>query len=146
MINATAVRPVQQRTFAWIASSVVSVLILCLSLIFSGCTAPEKTALQVSYAAQGFLAQAQQNHLEECKAAPTKPFPCAMLTQAIGAQNMLIDVAETYCGWPVGYMPPPGTPVAPCAANKDVLARLQAATNNLSQIIKNYKIASGGKP
>lgn len=122
-------------------------LILDLCVIFLlGCTAPEKTALQVSYAAQGFLSQAQQNHLEECKAAPTKPFPCAMLTQAIGAQNTLIDAAETYCGWPVGYMPPPGIVTAPCRQDKSVLAQLQTATNNLAQIIKDYKIASGGKP
>jgi hypothetical protein len=125
-------------------ASFVAIVLIC--SFVSGCPKAEVIALQTAYASQGFIQQAQQNHLQECQASPTKSFPCAMINQAIGAQNMLIDAAETYCGWPAGYMPPQGATPAPCIRKADALAILQAATANLGQTIKDYKIASGGKP
>lgn len=122
----------------------VALVLTCFCL--AGCPKPEAMALQTAYAAQGFLQEAQANHLQECQLNPQKNFPCVMINQAVGAQNMLVDAAETYCGWPIGYMPPQGTVPAPCARKQDALAILQAATANLGHIIQDYKLASGGKP
>jgi hypothetical protein len=141
--SATIARLLPLRIFVRTVNFAALVL-TCLSI--AGCPKAEETALQTAYAAQGFIQQAQANHLQECQLYPQKNFPCEMINQAVGAQNMLIDAAETYCGWPAGYMPPQGAIPAACSRKPDALSILLAATANLGHIIKDYKLASGGKP
>ncbi len=118
---------------------------MALAFVLAGCSPLEVSARDAAAAAQGFLEQAQQNHLAECQANPGKPFPCVTINQAVGAQNLLIDAIEQYCGWPSR----PGADALkqfagqPCARNKGAEQHLQNAVASLNSIIADYKLAAG---
>ncbi len=117
-------------------------------LILSGCQPIENSAKDAIAASNGFLGQAQKNHLEECKANPTKPFPCAKLNQAVGALNLLIDATMQYCGWPnrPGAEALKALSGQKCAPNKAALPILKNAIASMNSVIADYKTASGGTP
>lgn len=123
-------------------------ILICVCFILSGCQPVENSARDAIAASQGFIARAQQNHLEECKANPSKSFPCVKINQAVGAQNLLIDITEQYCGWPNR----PGADALKalagqkCIPNKTVLPYLKNAVASLNSILADYKTASGGTP
>ena len=117
-------------------------------VFLAGCTPVEQQARDALAASQGFIMQAQKNHQAECSQTPKKSFPCAMINQAVGAQNLAIDALEVYCGWTA-------SDVADAAASKTVHAcvpvktaadPLKAALSNLNRILKDYKLTSGGTP
>ena len=106
----------------------VFAVLVCLCL--TACQPLENTARDVIAGAQGFIQQAQVNHLAECQANPTKDFPCQTINRAVAAQNLAIDALNVYCGF--GKDTPAHTP---CAANKSGAASLNAALDNLNRII-----------
>jgi len=115
-------------------------------VFLAGCTPVEQQARDALAASQGFIMQAQQNHQAECAATPKKSFPCAMINQAVGAQNLAIDALEVYCGWTAQDIQDAaaGKSVHPCIETKTAADPLKAALTNLNQILKDYKLASGG--
>lgn len=119
-------------------STVLFAALVFTGLSLAGCSPLENRARDAAAASQGFIQQAQRNHLAECQANPAKPFPCQTINQAIAAQNLLIDAIEQYCGWPSGTQPS-GAASYPCAKNVSAQQRLQAAINSINQIIKDYK-------
>ena len=122
--------------------SLVAVIALC------ACTNFVKASVATLAAAQGFIAQAQANHNTECTAAPTKPFPCVAINQAVAAQNVAVSALETYCQVPVA--PTPATlqaqGSAACNPNPTSKQVLVAALSNLGAIVAQYKSQSGGQP
>lgn len=124
------------------------VVVLAVALLLAGCSPLENQARDALAASQGFIAQAQMNHQAECSATPKKAFPCAMINQAVGAQNLAIDALETYCSWipqDVANVAA-GKPVHGCIEVKTASGALSAALANLSRVLKDYKTASGGQP
>ena len=115
------------------------------ALMLSGCSPLENRARDAIAVSKGFIAKAQQNHLMECNANPYKPFPCAMINQAVGAQNMLADAAALYCGWPINPSSVilQGPPLA-CTPHQEYAARLTNAVNSINAIMRDYKLASRG--
>lgn len=113
--------------------------ILFSALVFTGCSSLENKARDAAAASQGFIEQAQRNHLAECQASPAKPFPCQVINQAVAAQNLLVDAVEQYCGWPAGIQPPSGATNHVCAKNVSATQRLQAAVNSVNKILADYK-------
>ena len=115
-------------------------------VFLAGCTPVEQQARDALAASQGFIAQAQSNHQAECSTNPKKPFPCAMINQAVGAQNLAIDALETYCSWTAQDVAglAAGTQTHGCIEVKTVESGLKTAIANLNQILKDYKKASGG--
>ncbi len=111
--------------------------LLVLTLGVKGCSPLENQARNAIAGADGFLEQAQKNHLDECKANPSKDFPCGMINRAGAAQNLAIDSLRVYCGYTKAT--PPNTP---CVANKSSAASLRAAIDNLNKIIADYKEAA----
>jgi hypothetical protein len=111
--------------------------LMCLVLVLAACQPLENTARDVIAGAQGFIEQAQKNHLAECQANPTKDFPCRTINRAVAAQNLAIDSLTVYCGFSKDT--PPNTP---CAANKSKAASLKSALETLNRIIADYKEAS----
>jgi len=121
---------------------------LLLVLFLGGCTPVEQQARDALAASQGFIAQAQKNHQAECSQTPTKAFPCAMINQAVGAQNLAIDALEVYCGWTASDVADAaaGKSVHACVPVKTAADPLKAALSNLNRILADYKAASGGTP
>src|SRR6516164_166904 len=117
-------------------------------VFLAGCSPVEQQARDALAASQGFIMQAQQNHQAECSQTPKKAFPCAMITQAVGAQNLAIDALEVYCGWTASDVADAaaGKSVHPCVETKTAADPLKAALSNLNRILKDYKTASGGTP
>src|SRR6516225_1731797 len=117
-------------------------------VFLAGCSPVEQQARDALAAAQGFIMQAQQNHQAECSQTPEKDFPCAMINQAIGAQNLAIDALEIYCGWTASDVADAaaGKSVHACVPVKTAADPLKAALSNLNRILKDYKLASGGAP
>jgi len=113
----------------------VFVVLICLCL--AACQPFEETARDVIAGAQGFIQQAQKNHLEECRANPTKDFPCGTINRAVAAQNLAVDALAVYCGF--GHDMSPNTS---CRVNKSAAAALKASLDNLNRIISDYKEAS----
>jgi len=126
----------------------ILVLLFCTCLLLSGCQPIENSARDAIAAADGFISQAQRNHLDECKANPSKSFPCVKLNQAVGAQNLLIDVTEQYCGWPnrPGAAELKALAGQKCIQNKTILPYLKNAVASLNSVLADYKVASGGQP
>ena len=126
----------------------MAVLLLPLLLPLLACPKFVASSVDTLAAAQGFIAQAQLNHQTECKADPTKNFPCQMINQAVDAQNTAVDALEAYCQLPV--RPDPialkaqgGTT---CNENPSAKQVLVSALANLGTVLANYKAQSGGKP
>ena len=119
--------------------------VLFLAAVTISCSPLENRARDAIAVSKGFIAKAQQNHLMECNANPYKPFPCAMINQAVGAQNMLADAAALYCGWPVNPSSVilQGPPLA-CTPHQEYAARLTNAVNSINAIMRDYKLASRG--
>jgi hypothetical protein len=117
-------------------------------VFLAGCSPVEQQARDALAASQGFIMQAQQNHQAECSQTPKKDFPCAMINQAIGAQNLAIDALEIYCGWTASDVADAaaGKSVHACVPVKTAADPLKAALSNLNRILKDYKLASGGAP
>lgn len=114
------------------------VAILSLAFLLAGCSPLENHARDAAAAAQGFIQQAQKNHQAECQAFPTKPWPCVAINEAVGAQNLLIDAVEQYCGWPSGV----AAPTQPCLRKAEYQKRLAAAVDSVNRIIKDYRAAA----
>lgn len=108
-----------------------------LVLILAACQPLEDTARDVIAGAKGFIQKAQENHLAECTANPTKEFPCRIINRAVAAQNLAVDSLYVYCGFTKDT--PPNTL---CAANKSKAAALKSALETLNRIIADYKEAS----
>lgn len=125
-----------------------AVLAIAALLTLTGCPPIEQNARDTAATAQGFINQAQQDHLAECQANPTKAWPCAYINQAIGAQNLLIDAIEQYCGWPSR----PGADALKqyagqaCVANKGALQHLQSSISSINSIMADYKQAAAANP
>ena len=101
------------------------------------CQPLENTARDTIAGAKGFIEQAQRNHHDECVANPTKAFPCQAINRAVGAQNILVDALEIYCGWTKD------TPQATsCHADKSKGTQLQAAVANLNEVLIHYRMAA----
>ena len=117
-------------------------------VFLAGCSPVEQQARDALAASQGFIMQAQKNHQAECSQTPKKAFPCAMINQAIGAQNLAIDALEIYCGWTASDVADAaaGKSVHACVPVKTAADPLKAALSNLNRILKDYKLASGGAP
>ena len=135
----------KERSWTVLALIVVTAIVV---LSFDGCTPVEQQARDALAASQGFITQAQKNHQAECSQTPKKAFPCAMINQAVGAQNLAIDALETYCSWTAQDVQDAaaGKSVHPCFEAKTAADPLKAALSNLNQILKDYKLASGGTP
>jgi hypothetical protein len=123
-------------------------ILIAVVFLAAGCSPVEQQARDALAASQGFIMQAQQNHQAECSQTPKKSFPCAMINQAVGAQNLAIDALEVYCGWTAQDVQDAaaGKSVHPCFEAKTAMDPLKAALSNLNQILKDYKLASGGTP
>ena len=117
-------------------------------LLLGGCSPVENQARDALAASQGFIIQAQKNHQAECSQTPKKDFPCGIINQAVGAQNLAIDALETYCSWTPQDVADAaaGKTVHPCVETKTAEDTLKSALANLNRILKDYKTASGGTP
>jgi len=123
-------------------------ILIVVVFLAAGCSPVEQQARDALAASQGFIMQAQKNHQAECAATPKKSFPCAMINQAVGAQNLAIDALETYCSWTAQDVADAaaGKSVHACVPVKTAADPLKAALSNLNRILKDYKLASGGTP
>lgn len=125
-----------------------SVSLVGAALISTGCNNFVKASVDTLAAAQGFIAQAQVNHMAECQADSSKPFPCQTITQSVAAENAAVSALEVYCQVPVA--PDPDTlkaqGKAACNANPSAKQVLVTALANLGQIVSTYKQQSGGRP
>jgi hypothetical protein len=126
----------ENRGRAFLALRMLACL-LVFAVALAGCQPIEQTARDVIAGAQGFIEQAQKNHLVECRADPTKEFPCRMINRAVAAQNLAVDALAVYCGFAKDT-----PPNIPCRADKSAAATLKAALDNLNRIISDYKEAS----
>ena len=117
-------------------------------VFLAGCSPVEQQTRDALAASQGFIMQAQQNHQAECSQTPKKSFPCAMINEAVGAQNLAIDALEVYCGWTASDVADAaaGKTVHACVPVKTAADPLKAALSNLNRILHDYKAASGGTP
>src|SRR6516162_2714485 len=117
-------------------------------VFLAGCSPVEQQARDALAASQGFIMQAQKNHQAECSQTPKKSFPCAMINQAVGAQNLAIDALEVYCGWSASDVTDAaaGKTVHACVPVKTAADPLKAALSNLNRILRDYKLASNGAP
>jgi hypothetical protein len=123
--------------------------LICIALLaLTGCDTFVKASVATLAGARDFIGQAQANHKDECTAAPTKPFPCVAINQAVEAQNVAVSALETYCQVPVA--PTPATLAAQgataCNPNPTAKQILVAALSNLGAIVAQYKSQSGGQP
>lgn len=130
----------------WTEKNFVVIALSCalctaLSFALAGCpkTPLEQSALDVIAAAGGSISQMQTDHQVECVANP-KLSLCQKIDQAVAAQNTLIDVTATYCGWTVRPISPS---TAPCARLASAIPAMQVAVTNLSAIIADAKAAAG---
>jgi hypothetical protein len=83
--------------------------------------------------ATGFIGKAQEQYLDQCKAAPMGGV-CVTIHKAVASQNVAIDALRTYCGFgPVDGLDTPCKPVANAAD------ALTAALGNLSNIVTDVK-------
>ena len=107
------------------------------------CNTPlENQARDTAAAAQGFITAAQTAHGAECKADPTKAV-CVDINRAVDAQNILIDAAETYCGWQTRPTPAQlAAATASCQRISSASSGLQVATGNLQNILADIKAVS----
>ena len=123
-------------------------ILIAVVFLAAGCSPVEQQARDALAASQGFIMQAQKNHQAECSQTPKKDFPCAMINQAVGAQNLAIDALEVYCGWSASDIADAaaGKSVHACVPVKTAADPLKAALSNLNRILKDYKAASGGQP
>jgi len=123
-------------------------LLLAAVIALCACTSFVKASVATLAAAQGFIAQAQTNHKAQCTAAPTTPFPCVMINQAVDAQNVAVSALETYCQVPVAPTPEMLSSQGSTACNPNPTAKqiLVAALSNLGAIVAQYKAQSGGQP
>lgn len=103
----------------------------------------ENQARDLQATAQGFIQAAQQKHQADCSV-DKKPRVCQIINQAVAAQNVLVDVAETYCGWPSRPTADDFKNAGPCEQNKASLPALQNAVRNLNGIMADLKSAAGG--
>jgi len=124
------------------------ILLIAIVFLAAGCTPVEQQARDALAASQGFIVQAQKNHQAECSQTPKKDFPCGIINQAVGAQNLAIDALETYCSWTPQDVADAaaGKTVHPCVESKTAEDTLKSALANLNRILKDYKTASGGTP
>jgi hypothetical protein len=125
--------------------AVIAVLLLPFAL--GGCPKLWEDARDAVSSSQGFIEEAQHNHLAECQANPMKPFPCVMINQAVGAQNLLADAIDLYCGWPVrpGVEQFKDLAGKPCASKPEYKKSLESAVKGLNSIIGDYKLAANAK-
>ena len=125
-----------------------AVLIFAAVLVRAGCTSFVKASVDTLAAAQGFIAQAQVNHMAQCTATPTLAFPCQDINQAVAAENAGVSALETYCQVPV--LPDATTLKAQgalaCNENPSAKQVLVSALANIGNILASYKAQSGGKP
>lgn len=123
----------------------LAIVLLSVSLL-AGCSPLENNARDAAAAAQGFIQAAQKNHFQECSADPSKDFPCRIINQAVGAQNLLVSSIELYCSWPANPDPASLKQYAgqPCARKKEAAQSLANAIKSLNSIISEYKLAAGG--
>jgi len=127
----------------WRSVALALSLLLCAAGFLAGCTPLENNARDVAAAAQGFIIRAQTLHQAECAANPNLQV-CGIINQAIGAQNLLIDSIESYCGWPARPTPAQLSSVtASCQRIKTFQAGLQTAVTNLDSTMSDLKIAAG---
>ncbi|HXT74637.1 MAG TPA: hypothetical protein VN785_12360 [Candidatus Angelobacter sp.] len=124
-------------------------IVLCFGIFLcAGCTSFVKASVDTLAAAQGFIAQAQVNHMAECTADPSKSFPCQTINQAVAAENAGVSALEAYCQVPVLpdaiTLQSKGSVV--CNENPTAKQTLVAALSNIGDILAAYKAQTGGKP
>lgn len=117
----------------------LTVAILPLIFILSGCPQMQQDAYNVVVAAKAFTDKISAAH-PECLLAANASILCADLHRAVSAKDILIDAIEVYCAGPTfnggGTCSPPakGTP-----ALAQATAKLQAALANYEQTEKDLK-------
>lgn len=122
--------------------------LLAFLLLVTGCHNFVKASVDTLAAAQGFIAQAQVNHMTECTANPSLPFPCGTINEAVAAQNAGVSALEAYCQVPV--LPDAITLKSQssltCNENPTAKQAVVSALANIGKILANYKSQTGGKP
>lgn len=136
-------RPRTMWTESIFAAFVLSLLLSTAGFFMSACTPLEQTARDLAATANGFITQAQSIHAKECHANPALK-TCAIINQAVGAQNVLIDAAESYCGWPARPTPAElASATTSCARIKSATPALQTAVRNLNDVMGDLRAAAG---
>ena len=126
-----------KRTFAYEAI-IVLVIAAVLVLLTGGCQPIEKSVRDVIAAEKGFLDKAEQNHLAECQASPTKSL-CVAIQKAGEARNVAIGTLELFCSG----LPKPGKKSfaegGPCAPDKSAEPKLREALADMQRNIADLK-------
>lgn len=127
---------------------IVTAIPVALLFLIAGCTSFVKASVDSLAAAQGFLAQAQVNHMAECTANPSLQFPCVDINLAVAAENAGVSALEAYCQLPVAPDPITLQSAGATACNENPTAKqaLVSALANIGTVLANYKAQSGGKP
>lgn len=110
-------------------------LLICLFLI--ACQPLQQTARDSIAVAKGVIETAQQEYLETCRAGSTQP-ACEIITDAVAAHNLVIDVLNIYCAgddtWQEGAACTPNSAVGPRL--RETLSRLNVIIANVKELIK----------
>ena len=128
----------------WLAYELI-VILAVLVLLPGGCQPLEKSVRDAIAAEKGFLDKAEQNHLAECQASPTKSL-CLAIRKAGEARNVAIDILELYCS---GLPRSGGKSFAeggPCAPDKSAEPKLRAALADLQRDIADLKAVLSTSP
>lgn len=123
------------RTRTWVLIPISTMLALMLMSGWScGPGQPiEMTARDTIAVAKAGIQRAQTKYKASCTLNPAQT-PCRDVNRAVGAQNLLVDGLEAYCGGP-GF--DAGT--APCEVHSGAQAKLQSALKNMNQVAKDVK-------
>jgi gamma-glutamyl:cysteine ligase YbdK (ATP-grasp superfamily) len=117
-----------------------SVLVLILTLSLVGCQPAEVTARDSIAAAKGFIEDQQKQRLQECTADKSKEI-CVDINKAVEAQNLAVTALIAYCS-DATFANNSG----PCHPNRDLQPKLQAAIEQLNNIVNSIKVLAGVKP
>lgn len=112
---------------------VMTIGALLLMVTLTGCQPLEQSARDGIATFDGALAAAHDHHAAECTA-NNQLAACQTINKGIAAKRTAITALEAYCGFS------PGTPLdAPCAPVTSAGPALQAALNNLNQLLTDVK-------
>jgi hypothetical protein len=101
----------------------------------------EQTARDTAATAKGYLDSAKSQHPECAASGTTAVNPstqCQVINKGVGVKDALIDAINVYCASD-SYTNGTG----PCVPDKNAQPKLQAALNNLNQILADVKAVAG---
>lgn len=123
-----------------IIRSIVTLCLLCIVPLLSGCSPLETQAYRAIVGAKAFIDAEHKIH-PECTATATQE-PCTYLVRAAAAKDLMIDAAEVYCSGPQfeagGKCQPPSKGTA---AYDMATAKLKAAISTYSQAQSDFNKA-----